>query len=605
MPVLPWLIAGVIGLVFTVVAMIWVAAQFAAGPAGAPSYGQIVPTLTHHGLIGLLGTGGSPIRFTVVLVLQAILLLGAVITVALLVSRRHRHGDGRQALTASSGFRDLQQSAMAKRAQGLRPSLAGTKARHLAVRQIGASLGDIGGRAVFKSWEDVELVICGPRSNKTSAKVVPDILSAPGAVVATSNKPDVWILTAALRARVGPLWLFDPQRITWQTQNFWWDPLKAVTSVEAAERLAAYFMREVGLGTKEADPFFTPAAASLLKQLLLAAASSDRCSLREVLAWIATRAEEPATLLERAGYAEQAQALRATLELPWETKGGVFGGATTAMACLESEALLRWVTPPETWKQPPSTKDEISELDLWHFVATADGRYPTLYLLSREGPGSGRPVLAAIVGELMQVAVQAASARGGRLDPVITVQLDECANIVRIPELPNWMSWFGSMGLEVTVVLQSREQGRSVWGKEGFDALWSAATVKTIGAGVQDADFTEELSRLIGEHKVEETSTSYSAGGHSVSRSLHTERILTAADIAALERTNALLFTSGRRPALVRLHPWYAERDDAAADITRYSREAIDQVQQAAVAALGEDNPVAQALRGNDTPSPR
>jgi len=243
---------------------------------------------------------------------------------------------------------------------------------------------------------------------------------------------------------------------------------------------------------------------------------------------------------------------------------------------------------------PP--RRDLPCLELWKLVTAVGARHPTVYLLSREGEASGRPVVAAIVGELIEVAVQAASARGGRLDPVITLSLDEAANIVRLPELPSWFSWFGSMGLMVTVVLQSREQGRSVWGKEGFDALWSAATIKTIGAGVQDADFTEDLSRLVGDHKVEETSNSYSAGGHSISRSLRTERIMTAADIAAMTKTTALLFTSGRRPALLRLHPWYAEADDEKQQITTYRQQATDQVQQAAIEYLGPGNPAAAAL---------
>jgi type IV secretory pathway TraG/TraD family ATPase VirD4 len=152
------------------------------------------------------------------------------------------------------------------------------------------------------------------------------------------------------------------------------------------------------------------------------------------------------------------------------------------------------------------------------------------------------------------------------------------------------------MGIAVTTVLQSREQGRSVWGKDGFDSLWSAATIKTVGAGVADPDFAEDLSRLVGDHKVEETSTSPSAGGGSRSRSLRTERILTAADIAALPRTNALLFTSGRRPALLTLHPWYAEPGDDHEQITADAKEATDAIQQAAIAYLGPDNPVAAAL---------
>ncbi len=598
MPILPWLIIGLFALAFAAVAAIWLAAQVAAGDGfAAPSYGGIPTALRDGGLTQLIGENGSPVLFNATLITLAVLVLGAAITVAVLVTKRRRPKDGHRAMVSRRDFADLQQPAMAKRAQGLRPSLSGRAAKELTSRDVGTALGDVSGAVLFKSHEDVELVICGPRSNKTSAKVIPEIISAPGTVVATSNKPDVWVLSAGMRAKIGPVWLFDPQRITYQEQGFWWNMLATVRDVESASRVASYFMREVGGGggTDRADPFFTPAAAKTLRQLLLAAASSKH-TLRDVVLWVATRSEEPAVYLARAGYNAQAASLRSTLELPPETKGGIFEGVSTALACLDSEALLRWITPPETWEDPPQDPNSVRELNLWSLITKPGDRHPTVYLLSREGEGSGRPVVAAIVGELIDVCVQAASARGGRLDPPVTLPLDECANIVRLPELPSWMSWFGSLGLMVTVLLQSREQGRSVWGKEGFDALWSAATVKTIGAGVQDADFTEDLSRLVGDHKVEETSTSFSAGGQSTSRSLRTERILTAADIAAMARTNALLFTSGRRPALLTLHPWYAESDDEKDLISSYSKEATAQVQTAAIAYLGPDNPVAAAL---------
>lgn len=599
MPILPWLIVGFFALIFVGIGAMWSAALLAAGEGfSVPDYGGVAGALKKQGLAGLLGPDGSPTLFYGVLIAEVVLALAAVITVAVLVAKHRRPQNGHRAMVSRKAFADLQKPAMAKRAQGLRASLAGSRAKELTARDVGASLGDVSGATLFKSHEDVELVICGPRSNKTSAKVVPDILAAPGPVVATSNKPDVWVLTAMLRAKVGPVWLFDPQRITYQAQGFWWNPLKSVRDVESAARMASYFMREVGGGSgsaDRADPFFTPAAAKTLRQLLLAAACSGH-TLRDVVLWVATRAEEPAVYLERGGFATQSASLRSTLELPPETKGGIFEGVSTALACLDSESLLRWVTPPQTWENPPDDPDSVPELNLWALITQVGDPQPTVYLLSREGEGSGRPVVAAIVGELIDVAVQAASARGGRLDPPITLQLDECANIVRLPELPSWMSWFGSMGLMVTVVLQSREQGRSVWGKEGFDALWSASTIKTVGAGVQDSDFCEDLSRLVGDHKIEETSTSYSPGGQSISRSLRTERILTAADIAAMARTNALLFTSGRRPALLNLHPWYAEADDEKEQITAYSKQATTQVQQAAIAYLGPDNPVAAAL---------
>ncbi|SFQ30964.1 type IV secretory system conjugative DNA transfer family protein [Amycolatopsis rubida] len=604
-PVLPWVIVGLIGSVFLLGGMVWVAAQAGAAPGfPVPSPGSIPTALRRPGLTGLIGPGGSEIWFWIAFGAQIAVLLAAAITVAVLIAKRGRPRDGHRAMNSAKEFRELQQPAMAKRAQGLRPSLADARPRDLAPRQIGAALGDIGGRTVYKSHEDVELVICGPRSNKTSAKVVPEILSAPGTVVATSNKGDVWALTAGLRALAGEIYLFDCNHITYQPQTFWWSPLAGVSDVESASRMAAYFMREVGGGagggTDRADPFFTPAAEKTLRQILLAAAVSGH-SLRDVVHWVSTRSDEPAVQLDRHGFGGQGDSLRATLELPPETRGGVYEGVATAISCLDSEALLRWVTPPLSWQEIPKDPGLIRELNLWDLITRPGDAHPTLYLLTREGQGSGRPIVAAMVGELCNVAFRAAAANGGRLDPPMTLQLDEAANIVRIPELPGWYSWFGSQSIMVTTVLQSREQGRSVWGKEGFDALWSAATIKTIGAGIADPDFAEDLSRLVGDHKVEETSNSYSSGGPSTSRQLHTERILTAADIAAMPRTNALLITSGRRPGMLRLRPWYAEPDgEEKRQLVELSKEATAQIQQSAIDYLGPDNPVAKSLRPPD-----
>lgn len=598
---MPWLIVAVVAFVVGTDFTLWVAAHAGAAPGHAtPSMGTLPGVLVHRGLASALGSGGSPVLFYTALVAQWILVFAAIITVGLVI-RHRRPRDGRSALIDAKNFTELQLLAMAERAKGLRPSLSNARTRDLTPRQVGAALGEIGGHTIYKSAEDVELVICGPRSNKTSAKVVPEIIAAPGTVVATSNKGDVWALTAGPRSQVGPIFLFDPNRITYQPQRFWIDLLSYVNDVESAARLASYFMREVGddpAGGSRADPFFTPAAAKTLRQILLGAAcATPQRTLRDVALWVATRSEEPAFYLEKAGYHTQAAALRATLELAPETRGGIYEGVSTAIACLDSEPLLRWVTPPSTWESTPGDGDEITKLDLWSLITRPDDNHPTVYLLTREGQGTGRPLVAAIVGELFYVASQAAAARGGRLDPPMTIQLDEAANIVRLPELPAWYSWFGSQGLMVTTVLQSREQGRSVWGKDGFDALWSAATIKTVGAGVADPDFAEDLSRLVGDHKIEETSTSYASGsGHSQSRSLRTERIYTAADIAALPRTHALLFTSGRRPGLLTLKPWYAEPDDDKAEIEDYSDQSTQQIQDAAIAFLGPDNPVAAAL---------
>jgi len=80
------------------------------------------------------------------------------------------------------------------RARRLRPSLPARG--DLAPRELGVPLGRLRrqGPVLRASWEDVVLAICAPRLGKTTSLAVPAILDAPGPVVATSNKADVWEL---------------------------------------------------------------------------------------------------------------------------------------------------------------------------------------------------------------------------------------------------------------------------------------------------------------------------------------------------------------------------------------------------------------------------
>lgn len=90
-----------------------------------------------------------------------------------------------------------------------------------------------------------------------------------------------------------------------------------------------------------------------------------------------------------------------------------------------------------------------------------------------------------------------------------------------------------------------------------MDAMWSASTAKVIGSGIDDPDFADKLSRLIGDHDVQTTSTSHSESGKSTSVSMRQERILPADAIRALPKGTALCFATGMRAAVLDLRPWY------------------------------------------------
>ncbi|WP_156769386.1 TraG/TraD/VirD4 family protein, partial [Nocardia sp. 852002-20019_SCH5090214] len=142
---------------------------------------------------------------------------------------------------------------------------------------------------------------------------------------------------------------------------------------------------------------------------------------------------------------------------------------------------------------------------------------------------------------------------------------DEAANIVRWRNLPKQYSHFGSRGIVVMTILQSWAQGVGCWGEAGMKALWSAANIKVLGSGLDDEDFLQARSRIVGDHRELVTSVSRGrrADSGTESTSLTTEATLTASDISAMPKGRALVLVSGHRPTLVRATPWM-ERGDAA-----------------------------------------
>lgn len=458
--------------------------------------------------------------------------------------------------------------------------------------QLATVIGKVAGRKklLYKTLEDFCLVIMGPRSNKTSSQAVPRILAALGAVVATSNKPDLWILTAAMRKLRGPIYAYDPGQIAFATQMWWWNILRDITSFNSAMRIATHFMAGVGSDNSESgnSGFFDSGAKFMLARNLLAAALSGH-TMRDVVLWIDTYSRKPVELLREHGQNRAADALEGQLELPHETLGGIQGGAAAALACIQDESALTWITPPDTWIDQPD--HDVPELDLWTlFTATADDA-PTLYLMTQEGAESSGPVVAAMVDHIFKLADLAASAQGGRADPPVTLVLDEAANICKIKDLPAKASHLGSKGVLVDVILQSYQQGMGVWGREKMGALWGASTCRVIGAGLQNIEDARMISDLVGTHKIWQTNSN---GPQGKSRSLVDEPIMRPEEVAAMSRKHALLIRQGSRPVLMDLLPWYTE--DESREIKEIARRATSEIRDSAMTALGTTNSLGRHL---------
>jgi type IV secretory pathway TraG/TraD family ATPase VirD4 len=505
----------------------------------------------------------------------SVLVAVPLVTLALLFSsRRPRADDPRRSLAKQRDVAHLTMPQIARGAIRLRPSLTGRKPAGLEARDAGLVLGRLGtgnkGPLLFAGWEDVVLAYMAPRSGKSTALAIPAVLSAPGAVVATSNKADVWAATAALRAaETGErVWTFDPQRIAWAPRTWWWDPLADLTSVEEAERLAGHFVLTVD--DERSRDIWGPAAQELLAGLLLAARAGGG-TMHDVYEWLNDEATPvPVETLRSAGYRGIAASLAGTQGSPAETRGSVYFTARVAAKCLRNPEITAWITPPLT---PVVSGPDGRGMRVEQF-RPADlplGRQ-TLYLLSKDGGGSAAPLVAALTDRVMRAATLAAERAGGRLDPPCLVVLDEAANICRIADLPQLYSHLGSRGVIPLTILQSHAQGVGVWGETGMRSLLGAATVKLVGAGIDDASFGEDLSRLIGDHDVTTVSVSSGDGRTSRSRSVRQQRILPASAIRALPKGQALVWLTGAKVALVTILPWYA--GSRAGEIAAEVREA-------------------------------
>ncbi|GLZ16144.1 hypothetical protein Acsp04_63790 [Actinomadura sp. NBRC 104425] len=564
----PWLILGVMAAGLTLLAVVWTGGTLGAAVTGG---GWHPPSFSLATLAAFLRGGpaalwpNAPTAGPIAGMLAATAALAApLVPAARWLGRRRSRGG----LAAVAQLADLTRPGMADRARLLRPSLAG--ADEIDAREVGIRLGDMEprGPALYASWEDTLLALMGPRSGKTSAVAVPTILRAPGPVVVTSVREDVYTLTATAQARrtdpedgrPAQLWALDPQHIAFLPRDWWFDILAEARTFEGAWRLGGHFISLLGDSDRLNSDFWLSAARALLTGMFLSASRAGR-PISQVLRWLGNPADtEPLDALR--GHPVGAD-LRSRMDAAVETRDGIYQTAREAVSCLLDPDILAWVTPPA-----PTDTAKVRRFDPDAFVAGRD----TLYLLSKKGTASAAGIVAALTDAVLRAAERRADRSAGRLDPPLTVILDEAANVCRIADLPDMYSYMGGKGVILITIIQNYPQGQAAWGRTGMAALWNASTVKLIGAGVDDPRLAEDVSKLIGEHDVPVRSVSYGGQqGRSTSTTPQLRRIVPPDKVRSLRRGHAFLFATGHPVTLLKLRPWFGEpgADRLRADLTR------------------------------------
>ncbi|MDO5511840.1 type IV secretory system conjugative DNA transfer family protein [Corynebacterium sp.] len=410
------------------------------------------------------------------------------------------------------------------------------------------------GQELWGGWEDLHLDLWGPRQGKTSSRIIPMIRRAPGICISTSCKRDVIEATLPFRESVGRVWVLDPQdkATGLDTTRWYFDPLDFVRRDQwwdgNAEELAEIFNAASSRGEAGSDPnaYFYSQAVDLLASLFLAAAMRNR-PITDVYGWVSNLEDStPVEILADSQWAPQAADLASKYQAEPRTRSNVFSAAKNMISCLGRRQIVRWLTPQAGAERFDPVKFANSDAD-------------TLYLVSDEENPIGRPVTSIMTVSVFKALVDRAdSCPGSRLPVPVTAALDEIANIVRWPRLPDYYSTFGSRGIICDTVLQSYAQGVEVWGEQGMKKLWSAAAIVVIGPGHKDYRFLDELAHLIGTHTERQRSISHGSGerGRSVSTQTVEKQTITAAELAALPFGRMVVLATGRRPMLARMIRW-------------------------------------------------
>lgn len=432
-----------------------------------------------------------------------------------------------------------------------------------------------GGEKLYGDWESVGTIIAGPRTGKTVGFAVPFVLSGPGAVLATSNKRDLVDATRLVRERATgePAWVFDPCGITKRPPEFYWNPLTYLTSdgfngsIVARARTLSRILGDAARATggKAAASSYHPfwdGGGDMVRSHLLAAAALDGKSMADVHRWAAKETDvDPVDILRAHGLASSASELQGALDLPADTKGGVWASARMGLGWVADPAIQAWWTPGKTRQA----------FDPAVFVQSRQ----TLYSLSADST-EATPLVSALTAVTCLAAEYCAEANGGRLAVPMMVVLDEAANVCPWQELPKLYSHLGSRGICPQTILQSWSQGIDVWGETGMSKLFSASNTTVYAGGVKETDQLEKISKLIGVQRPDQVSTSISHGARSTSVTTEgQERPIASVDeLASLPKGRAWLIATQSRPVLIEIIPWFATDQRAAVEesIAVYSK---------------------------------
>jgi hypothetical protein len=441
--------------------------------------------------------------------------------------------------------------------------------------ELATPVARVGRQRVWAPCEDVELIVGGPRTGKSGAFGC-RILDAPGAVIVTSTRTDLIEVTGSLREGRGPVWVFNPSSLGGLESTIVFDPLTGCTDPKtAAERASDLLSGTESAASGGGDRVYWQAQAVRVLSGLMHAAALTGASMTDVQRWVAAP-DEHAEEIQRCLRLSSMETIRVDVlqfvNTNDRTRTSITSTIMPALAWLNDQVASA-AAGVNTIPRPELVDGQLKVTDRAGFdVAELLASRATVYLLGAED-SQVAPLVCALTGHIARTARQLASERqGGRLDPPLTLVLDEAALICPIP-LDKWTADMGGRNITIHIAVQSRAQLRHRWGDTGAAAIINNAATLLVFGGGRDTDDLAVYSTLTGERHVRQAETRRGHGQRAVTTTSG-ERVpvLTAAQIAQLEAGRVVIFRRGMPPALGTVEMAWNRRDVRAATRTRTQR---------------------------------
>lgn len=416
----------------------------------------------------------------------------------------------------------------------------------------------VGGKPIFGEAKESKLVLAPTQAGKTTSIASNLVLDAPGAVMATSTKADLLMMTACTRQRLHPsgqVVAFDLDDSSGWPHKAAWNPVAGCENFEVAQRRAqAWAGAQPMSGTKNGDWFNQQAGAFLARFLHVAAVSGK--TLNDVIAWSQNLRGRDAlkTAEMHAGHinpevlaflaAKQESKAAETLDSIQQTLSGLL--EPLAVPRIREQLMVH----------------PAHAFDMREFLSGPN----TLFLVSDTATGvETGPLVSMFANELINTARELSQEKpGGRLWPCFRAVLDEAPNLAAFPKMDSIMSDINGRGVEVILIAQSMSQLIDRWGEQGGRTIVGNSVVKYYLPGL-DVETMRPVSEALGKFEKQRVSRSHSSGtmgNTSTSHSTEEKLVMEAAEMTQIPAFSAMVSYKNYRPMHLGLTPWW-ERPDA------------------------------------------